>query len=79
MLHTFTYTRGFVLDINPYIDSLPFNNNLQRLINLRGCPSQPISDCGRNLISCQTKSFVLKLCMVLGYHFPYKSTIIVLT
>ena len=52
-LYACAETLGIVLDIVPFIDWNSFIESLRRFITRRGCPSDIISDCGRNFVSSQ--------------------------
>ena len=59
--YTCTATRGIVLDFIPSTDWESFAESFRRFISHRRCPTHVISDCGRNIISFHTQSFVNNL------------------
>ena len=57
-LYTFAASCAVILDLIPHLDSDSFIRSFRRFIARRGCPSNVMSDGGRNVVSNQTQTLV---------------------
>ena len=57
-MYTCAASHGIVLDPAPGLDSHSFTKSFHRFISRRGCPSNVISDSGKNFVSVETQEFV---------------------
>ena len=57
-LYTCAASHGMILDPTPGLDSHSFTKSFHRFTSRRGCPSNVISDSGKNFVSVGTKEFV---------------------
>ena len=57
-LYTCAASRGIILDLAPGLDSHSFTKSFHRFISRRDCPSNVISDSGKNFVSVETQEFV---------------------
>ena len=54
-VYTCASSRGIVLDLVPSLDPVSFIRSFLRFVSRRGCPSNVISDNGKNFVSVETK------------------------
>lgn len=60
-LYTCAASRAIILDLVPHLNSHSFIRSFRRFVARRGCPSNVISDGGKNFVSLETQTFVHKL------------------
>ena len=53
-LYTCAASRAVILDLTPHMDAHSFIRSFRRFLARRGCPSNVISDNGKNFVSEQT-------------------------
>ena len=69
-LYTCASSRAIILDLIPGMDAPAIIRSIRRFISRRGCPSNVISDNGKNFISQETGEFITNIGIEWHYNLP---------